>query len=374
MTSRGTLRPEDPDGFSAQEERKLLACCPGVSVEPRTGSGLPCDEIWGTYSSMRYGWAGDEKIRHRGATAGVLSALGAFLLQTARAAFIIHVGADPEQPMRSRWFFSEDPASVISRAGSRYGPSAPLAGLVAALEREQSFAIIAKPCDFNAINRYAQIDTRLEDLCVARLSLICGGQPRLSKSQGLLRECGVEEGDVTLFRYRGHGNPGLTRIETDSGEVIEKTYNELWEDESTWDIETRCKLCPDALGEAADIAVGDVWPGGCPTGEDEGFSGIVVRSHVGQAVLEAAVAAGAVVLGDEILPRQFDGFQPHQVRKKMALATRFRALQAAGRPRIEAGGLRLDILTKRLDETAAEEEYSETLRRLRDGRIAEPPE
>jgi hypothetical protein len=61
------------------------------------------------------------------------------------------------------------------------------------------------------------------------------------------------------------------------------------------------------------------------------------------------------------------------VHKKLALSTRFAALGDAGLPRIGAKGLRLDELAKRLDETAAEEEYSGTLRRLRDGRITETP-
>ena len=34
-------------------------------------------------------------------------------------------------------------------------------------------------------------------------------------------------------------------------------------------------------GEATDVAVADVWPGGAPSGEDEGFSGIIIRTKTG---------------------------------------------------------------------------------------------
>ncbi len=101
--------------------------------------------------------------------------------------------------------------------------------------------------------------------------MVCGGQSRLKKSTALLDEYWVKE-ELSLFRYRGYGNPGLNRIETKDGHAFEKTYLELWEDKAGWEIETRCKLCPDSLGEAADIAAFDVWPGGSPICEGKRLS------------------------------------------------------------------------------------------------------
>lgn len=68
---------------------------------------------------------------------------------------------------------------------------------------------------------------------------------------------GVEREEVTSFRYRGNGNPGPTRVETSDGRSFELTYQEMWEDEATWQIQTRCKICHDATGEGADIAASD---------------------------------------------------------------------------------------------------------------------
>ena len=39
----------------------------------------------------------------------------------------------------------------------------------------------------------------------------------------------------------------------------------------------RCKICPDAIGESADVAALDTWPGGSPKGEDEGFNAVIAR-------------------------------------------------------------------------------------------------
>ena len=374
MTPLGGLRPTPADQFSVVEEAQLLAACPGVIGEPRLdpGDGPPPDPIWGSYKTMRYAWAGHPDVRFRAATGGVLTALGMHLLARKKVAFILHVGANPESPMRTRWVHSETPKQVLANTGSRYGPTAPLAGLGAALDRAEPFAIIAKPCDLGAVHRFAAIDPRVDRLCVARLALVCGGQSRLGKSQDVLDDLNVDEDDVTLFRHRGYGNPGPTRIETRDSRTFEKTYLEMWGDEAGWQLETRCKLCPDALGEAADVAAADVWPGGSPTGEDEGFNGIIVRTAAGEALVREAVSAGDLVLGDQITPRQFDDLQPHQVRKKHALAARYDGLTEAGYPTIEAPGLRLSELGENLDISQRSAETAGTTRRIREGRMKEP--
>ena len=293
----------------------------------------------------------------------MLTALGMHALRTGRVDFVLHVGADPDQPMRSRWVLSETPESVQANTASRYGPTAPLAGLEAALGRGRPFAVIAKPCDLGAVHSLSATDPRVDELCTIRLALVCGGQSRLTKSTAVLDEFGVDETEIALFRYRGHGNPGATVVETKAGERFTKTYLDMWANESGWDVETRCKFCPDALGEAADVASADIWPGGAPTGEDAGFNGIIVRTEVGEELVDSAVQAGELVVAGEITPRQFDYFQPHQVRKKVALAARYQGMADAGVAPIETRGLRIEELGQRLDRQQFEHERAGARRR-----------
>jgi len=267
--------------------------------------------------------------------------------------------------------YSRTAEEAQSNAGSRYGPVAPLAGLKDALDRNENFAIIAKPCDLGAVHMLSKTDPRVDRFCIARLAMVCGGQSRLTKSQALLDELGIEEKDVSLLRYRGCGNPGMTRVETHDGAAFERTYSQMWQDEAGWDIETRCKFCPDALGETCDIVAADVWPGCNPISEDEGYNGIVVRTPAGEALLADAVAAGDIVLGKPIRPREFDLFQPHQVRKKLVLKARFDGLSQAGAPIIRTVGLRLDELAEMADEEQRREETLKTYRRRLDGRFSE---
>ncbi len=371
MTGAGSLRPENAKAIAPDAERRLLAACPGVLVEPRQEGAGTADPVWGEFRQMRYGWAGDAGVRFRAATGGVLTALGAHLVATRQVDFILQVQADRQAPMRSVWTLSDTPDAVIAAAGSRYGPAAPLAGLMAALERNRPFAIIAKPCDLSAVHNLAAHDDRVDRLCRFRLALVCGGQSRLKKSQDLLDELGVAESDLRLFRHRGHGNPGKTRIETRNGDAYERTYNELWADEAGWQLESRCKLCPDALGEAADIAAADVWPNGTPSGDDEGFNGIIVRSRAGEALVKGATDAGAIVVGADINVAQFNDFQPHQVRKKLAVKARLEGMRAAGSPVLQAPKLRLDTLGERLTAEEFARERDGTVRRVKDGRFHE---
>ena len=363
MTSTGSLRPSPADGFTPQEEATLVSACPGAVAEARVEDGFDSDPVWGGYRYMARAWAGHRDVRHEGATGGVLTALGMHALRTGRVDFVLHVGADPARPMRSRWVISENPESVQANTTSRYGPTAPLAGMAAALDRGQPFAIIAKPCDLGAVHALSSTDRRVDELCTVRLALVCGGQSRLSKSRAVLDEFGLDEDELALFRYRGHGNPGPTVVETLDGRSFTKTYLELWENEAGWEVETRCKFCPDALGEAADVAAADIWPGGAPTGEDEGFNGIIVRTAAGEDLVASAAAASELVLGGPITPREFDDLQPHQVRKKEALAARYQGLADSGIAPIETRGLRIEELGRRLDPERFERERAGTRRR-----------
>ncbi len=367
LAEHGAMRPAPVDGFGPGQEAAVLAACPGV-IAPGRGDG---DAVWGPASLLAMAWSGEAQVRHQAATGGVLTALGRHLLESGAARFVLHVGADPDAPMRTRWVMSETPEDVLANAGSRYGPTAPLAGLQVAIARDEPFAIIAKPCDIGAVAALARSNRSLDTNLVATLAMVCGGQSRLSKSQGVLDDFGVDEHELSLFRYRGFGNPGPTRIETVGGSAHQKSYLEMWEDEGGWDLDARCTICPDALGEMADVAAADAWPGGAPTGEDDGFNAIAVRSETGLALVSAAVDSGHLVLGETISPRDFDDLQPHQRRKKLALSARFEGRAAAGLPTIRTPGLRLEQCATALppDQVAAERDG--TTRRAAAGRYAE---
>ena len=141
------------------------------------------------------------------------------------------------------------------------------------------------------------------------------------------------EDELELFRYRGHGNPGLTRLETRDGRAFELTYRQMWEDESRWMIQPRCKICPDAVGQAADIVASDAWLNGGPAVEDEALNGIFVRTQPRPRALRRG--GGGRRADHQSASRafaEFDILQSHQVRKRRAVWARLKGMEIAGKP------------------------------------------
>ena len=378
LTPEGRERPVARADLDAATLARINAVCPGTRIEgarPADQSAQAMhDVVWGPAEHLAVGHAGDPEVRHRAASGGVLTALGQFLLSSGRVKFIVHVAASKEQPLRSERTLSFDAAAVLEGAGSRYGPAAPLVDFTALLDRGDAFALIAKPCDIAAVRNLARIDSRVDRYLKYALTFVCGGASDLTKTEDIVTEFGVRLDQISSFRYRGNGNPGPTRFETRDGRSFELTYQQMWEDEATWRIQPRCKICPDAIGESADLAASDIWPGGTPSGEDAGFNGIIVRTQRGLELYRAAVAAGAIVVEPRGLSfREFDGFQPHQVRKKRAVWARLAGMRAAGRPIPDTRNLRLrecarlNTLGENLDEARG------ARRRAQQGTLSEPP-
>lgn len=377
MTSEGSLRPLEKRPLPAETIERVYQSCPGTRID-----GLPenqiteemlVDPVWGPYLRIDVGYAGDPEIRFRGATGGVMSALASYLLDSGKVDFILHVAASQTHPLRNERKLSFSRIQVMEGAGSRYAPAAPLVDFLQLLDRQQPFAFVGKPCDVTALRNLAKTDPRVDDYCRYMLAIVCGGASEMGKSWDILDEYGLREKDLTLFRYRGHGNPGPTRLETKSGRCFEKTYNDMWADDAGWRLQFRCKICPDAIGEVADIAASDIWPGGSPSGEDAGFNGIITRSTRGSELLNDAVAAGALKLEQPLTARDMDNFQPHQVRKKEAVWSRLVGLKRAGKMVPEVVGLRIRELATQAGMPRALKEARGTFNRARAGKTSEPP-
>jgi len=376
-TPEGRVRPIERNPIAKDDWEIILRTCPRINViwmdERGRREGAEIDMIWGPYHQIVLGYASDPDIRFRAASGGVLTALAKFLVDSGRVSFILQVCASESRPMRSVTVMSRDSHEVIHAAGSRYGPTAPLDRIQEALDTGDTFAFIGKPCDVTALRLYAREDARVDKQCLAMLALVCGGGPEFYKSRDLVHKLGYTEDDVTLMRYRGYGKPGRARIETRDGKAIELTYQELWDDESKWCSQARCKICPDGIGESADIVSADFWPGCNPTGEDAGFNSIMVRSDTGMALFKAALAGGALTVERTLDIWDMSETQPHQVRKKEALWAHLTGMKAAGHLVPHVDGLRVS-------DTAGHQSFSDNLEaargarvRCKNGRFSEPP-
>jgi coenzyme F420 hydrogenase subunit beta len=343
-----------PQGVGASlpagAEALIADACPGAVVEPWTGIAPERDVYWGPLRLVATGFATDAATRFEGSSGGVVSALAIQALESGRVDRVLHVGADPENPTRNITRISRTASEVVASAGSRYTASSPLADIVAEVRRGGRLAFVGKPCDVSALRRLARHDRSIAEGAPVMLAFFCAGVPSHNGVDRILAELGVTPAEVTAFRYRGRGWPGMCAAETRGGDTLEMTYAKSWGAHLSREVQFRCKICPDAVGGVADVACADAWYGdeeGYPSfNEVDGRSLIIARTELGQTLLDEAISNGAVVI-EPLDPREIGKMQPGQARRKRLVLARTAALPLASRPVPKMKGLSVAAAARR---------------------------
>jgi coenzyme F420 hydrogenase subunit beta len=360
------LKPLDEISMAA-----ISQACPGIHCEGvGSTSDVPevkIDPLWGPAVWMATGHATDDGVRFHASSGGALSALGQFLLASGEVEFLLHVAASHDAPLRSAAHLSFTTTEVMEASGSRYGPAAPLVDLRSVLDRGRPFAFIGKPCDISALANYAKLDPRVDELLrytaefLLRRGLGVRQDPGLRPQGGSARDRGLAP---ALSRRR---LPGPMVMKSHGGQEFKFDYNEMWEDENRWQLQFRCKICPDSIGELADVTVADVWPGGKPDTEGLGFNGFIARTPRGARLLEAAVRARAITLTEDLDVDGLELAQGSHSRRKMGLKSRLRAMRDAGLIVPNFEHLRLDAADALLDDAERRSNYEGMRARLERG-------
>ena len=339
----GYARPVQHAPLSDEEERTVAAICPGLRLDQAAG-GRPDDPLWGPHLGVWTGHATDPALRHAASSGGVLSALLVHLLETGAVEFALQVAADPANPLGNRTVLGRTAAEVTAAAGSRYAPSAPLAGIEAHLAAGRRFAFVGKPCDVGALRAMARRDPRVDACIPVMLSFFCAGVPAQAGAEAVVDRLGAAPGDVAAFRYRGNGWPGSAVATLRDGSERRMSYHDSWGRILSTHVQFRCKICPDGTGGLADLVCADAWEcdeQGYPILEEaEGKSLVMARTEAGQALLDGALAAGRL----SITPFPLEGIaamQPSQGRRKQAIIARLGALGLLMRPVPRYRGFRL---------------------------------
>ncbi len=379
-TASGYLHPVVVGDLEQAQVDRIYEVCPGTRIE-----GLPTrlidentriDNVWGPWQRIVRAWAADTEMRYEGATGGVLTALAAYLLESGRVNFVLHARASVGEPSFGDATISRSRADVLAAAGSRYGPTATLIDIDAVLALGEPFAIVGTPCDLSALRNHAEFDPRVDELVRYWMTMVCGGFGAPETTLAFYRRNGIDPAQVTALRYRGRGCPGPTRVETAAG-VSEYHYLDYWgEDESMWGLPFRCKICPDGIGESADIAAADTWIGGSPnridSETDPGTNGVIARTLAGAELLAAAAADGALTIEYDIVPDDMSVYQPHQLHKKYAVWARHQGLGDAGRIVPRTARLRIEELAAELPAETGRYQREGTRRRIEAGKATLP--
>jgi coenzyme F420 hydrogenase subunit beta len=339
----GYLRPHARMVLTEQEEELLADICPGVHLDLDAG-GIDNHPIWGPIVKARVGFATDKALRHAGSSGGVLSALQAYLIETGKVGYALHTTMPADNPIGTETVESQSKDDIKRGAGSRYAPSAPLANLLAHLERDEPFVLVGKPCDIAGARALARHDERVRRTMPYLLSFFCAGVPSSEGTREILRQMGVKEEDLMSFRYRGDGWPGYAKAQTRDGRVEHMSYAESWGGILSKHVQFRCKVCPDGTGGFADVACGDAWhcdEKGYPLFEEqEGLSLIVSRSWRGEELVKAAIESG-YIKAEDFDENEIAQMQPGQHKRKRLVQSRLLALRLTGRLTPRFRGLEL---------------------------------
>lgn len=339
----GFLRPRSHAALTAGEAALIGRICPGLGQRVEAG-GRRDDTLWGPYLRMSTGWASDPVVRFAGASGGALSALVGHLLESGTVDAVVANRAADAAPLANATVLATRREEILVMAGSRYAPSAPLAGVRELAASGRRHAFVGKPCDVAALRVWAAEDATLAAAFPVMLSFFCAGIPSQTGAREILRALGVSEGDVMRFRYRGNGWPGRATATLRDGSERSMSYHDSWGGILSHHIQHRCKICADGTGTAADIVCADAWESdaaGYPLFEEaDGVSLIVARTELGARLLDGAVEAGALQTAPFDVAR-LASIQPGQRERRRALLARLLALRLCWRPVPRYEGLHL---------------------------------
>ena len=292
------IRPKF-DNNKCNDCTECLEFCPGYRLDTRhlsssNSSDIQFNPLLGSTYEIWEGNAIDHELRYKASSGGILSALALYCLEQEHMDFILHTGMDPSNPLLNKTVVSKTKADLLKRAGSRYAPSSPCDSLHIIEKSNTPCVFIGKPCDVAALSSLRKIRPKLDKNLGLVLTFFCAGTPSTQGTIDLLEQLHVRPDDIDTLTYRGSGWPGLFKVSSKthtSGKSL--TYEKSWsflEKYRTF----RCKLCPDSLGEFADIASGDAWHIYKKDKRNPGMSLILVRSKRGKDILHKATKAGYI--------------------------------------------------------------------------------
>lgn len=327
IDNQGYFRP-----ISFIDDELSLQVCPGRGVS-HNNNDVDYHLLWGPIVSCEVGYANSPDIRRFGSSGGVLTALLCYLIETSKVDAVIQVGVSKDYPIRNETNILSNKDDIISCAGSRYAPSSPLTVIRSLLDDGKRYAIIGKPCDIAAMRALVNDTPKYREQFPYLLSFMCAGVPSEEGTKQVLKKWNLKPEQLISFRYRGDGWPGLTKAITATGEEFTMTYNESWGSILNRYLQSRCKLCGDGIGEAADIVCGDAWhasSNGYPSFEEEaGRSLTIARTQTGRQLLDQAIAAKAVTLTHYDIT-ELQHIQPYQANRKQTTQVRRLAVMLLG--------------------------------------------
>jgi coenzyme F420 hydrogenase subunit beta len=316
-----------PSTAAADAASRFDSACPGRAVRAQNPPQSVRHPTMGPVITAWRAWATDSEVRFTGSSGGVITALVAWLTESGETAFAIGAGAARADPRRTVSVRITSREEALAAAGSRYAPAS---NCSAPGSTDAAGAFVGKPCEVSALRALAAPTDELPLL----ISFFCAGTPSQHATTALAERLGVAETEpVEALWYRGHGWPGRFTVVPQNGESVQASYEDSWGRHLGPAVQWRCKICPDGVGESADITAADLWSAdasGYPVFEEAaGTSALIARTTRGYDTIIRAIEAG-VIEAHAIDVDELAAVQPLQRERRQTLLGRLVGTRAAG--------------------------------------------
>lgn len=341
----GFIVPNKETIENLNEANFINKVCPAINID----CVKRADTVFGKVTSAYEGWATDSEIRYHASSGGIITALCCYLLDTKKVDGIIQVKASVTNPMQNDVVISTSKETILASSSSRYSPVSMFKSIKQMIEKNNStYAFIGKPCDIMTIQRIIKEIPEWEKRIKYKISLVCAGIPSFNATEYLVNR-GKQGKDIQLYslKYRGDGWPGKFKAVYSDNTEFQLHYNESWGEVLGRNLNFRCKICPDGVGQYADIVVGDYWntKDGYPDfSERDGKCFIISRNTVGDSLLSEAKKNG-VIYYHEIEVKSITAIQKYQSQRLEFAAYRLIGAQICTEHLLKISNLKFKINT-----------------------------
>ncbi|HEX4645326.1 MAG TPA: Coenzyme F420 hydrogenase/dehydrogenase, beta subunit C-terminal domain, partial [Verrucomicrobiae bacterium] len=295
------IRPVVSDPQSCGSCNECLKVCPGYEndhseLEQRPGIIPELSQYCGPVLEIWEGHATDPEIRFAGSSGGAITALSLYCLERAGMHGVLHIGLNPDDPIRNQTRMSFSRQDLLRATGSRYAPASACDSLGLIESAPTPCVFVGQPSEVTALRKAQELKPALDRNVGLAISFFCAGSPSSRGTLELLKHLGINAAEVRDLRYRGNGWPGNFAVSRagDESPFRQISYQESWNIlQSFRPYSTH--LWPDGSGEDADISCGDPWYRPIQPGE-AGSSLVVVRTELGRKIVRAAMQAGYLSL------------------------------------------------------------------------------
>lgn len=320
LNEKGFYYPDFSKKLSKTLDKKISAICPAICVKQENKSS---GSFWGNVLEIDEGWATDSNIRFHAASGGATTAIAISLLENRMVDKVLQVGLQGTDYLHNSLKVSSTKQDILECAQSRYAPALIFNNIFQILQQNPNirFAFIGKPCDIAAIRNLQRYYPEFKERIKVCLSIFCAGMPSYKATEKAWKQSEKSEEPIEI-KYRGDGWPGYFTAKWRDNTEYKLDYNESWGKILGRSLGLRCKVCPDGIGELADIAIGDAWvtKNGYPDFvEQDGRCFIIIRTLLGKEIYDQAIQSGYIE-SHKLDISKIAQMQPYQVaRRKLTL-------------------------------------------------------